>query len=146
MVEKMHRFSHAHTDDMKAILQDAGRLSNEAKRACDDVFNSCPVCVTTGRPAQHKKVSLTHVNSEFNQELQADFMIVYIHGAKYEVLNFNDTGTRYGERAIATSRSADSIRTVFETKWMYHHGAPRRFRADPSSADRSCDVSSNSTT
>lgn len=130
-VAKIHRFSHAHSDDMKAILQDAGRLDAETKQACDDVLNSCPVCVTTGRPAQHRKVSLTHVNAAFNQELQADFTVVYIHGAKFEVLNFNDAGTRYGERAIATTRSADNIRALFESKWMFHHGAPMRFSADP---------------
>lgn len=131
LVAKMHRFSHAHSDDMKAILSDAGRLDEGAKRACEEVFKACPICATTGRPAQHRKVSLTHVNEEFNQELQADFTIAYIRGAKYEVLNFNDTGTRYGERAIATTRSADTIRHLFETKWMYHHGAPQRFSADP---------------
>lgn len=128
---KIHALSHAHSDDIKAILRDAGRLDAEASRACEEVVQSCVVCASTGRPAQHRKVSLTHVNSSFNQELQADFTIVYIQGSKYEVLNLSDAGTRYGEREIASTRSAETIKGIFERSWMYHHGAPKRFRSDP---------------
>lgn len=127
----MHMFPNSHSEDMKSILQDAGRLDEVSSRACDEVFNPCPVCGTTGRPSRHWKVSITHVNSEFNQELQAYFVVVYIPGAKYEVLNFNDTDTRYGERAIYTTLSAESINNMFETNRMYHDGAPKRFSADP---------------
>lgn len=128
---KIHAFSHAHADDIKAILKDVGRLDADAARACDEVTESCGICASTGRPAQHRKVSLTHVNSAFNGELQADFTVVFINGGKYEVLNLNDAGTRYGERTIATTRSAEAIKTIFEQAWLYQHGAPTRFSSDP---------------
>lgn len=128
---KIHKFSHAHPDDIREILRDGGKLDAASSHACDEVFESCLVCAGTGRPAQHKKVSLTHVNSKFNEEIQADFCVVYIRGAKFEVLNMSDTGTRYGERTISSTRSADAIKTIFEENWVYQHGAPKRFSADP---------------
>lgn len=110
---KIPFFSHAHADDIKSILRDAGRLDADTSRACDKVAESCPICASTGRPAQHRKVSLTHVSSAFNQELQADFTIVSIQGGKHEILNLCDAGTRYGERSIARTRSADVIKEIF---------------------------------
>lgn len=128
---KIHSFSHAHPDDIRAILKDSGLLTRDSSRACDEAVASCIVCTSTGRPAQHCKVSLTHVNSAFNEEIQADFVMVYIGGTKHEVLNINDAGTRYGERTIASSRSAESIKSMMEVSWLYRHGAPKRFSADP---------------
>lgn len=76
MVPKVHHFSHAHMNYIKAILQDAGRIYGESNRPCGNVYNSCSVSVKMGRPTQHRKVSLTHVNSCFNSELQAYFAVV----------------------------------------------------------------------
>lgn len=49
----------------------------------------------TGRIA-HCNVSLTHVSSAVNEEIQDDLVMVYIGDAKHEVININDAGTRYG--------------------------------------------------
>jgi len=55
---------------------------------------------------------------------------VKIHGEKYEVTNIVDLGTRYGERALTTSRSGNEMKRIFETHWFYRHDAPHRFGAE----------------
>lgn len=64
---EMYTFSHTHSDDMKEILCDAGRIGDASARACEEVYRSCLGCGTTGGPAQHRKVSPTHINSSLNQ-------------------------------------------------------------------------------
>lgn len=36
------------------------------------------------------------INIAFSDEIQANFITVVIHCARYEVLNIGDTGTRFG--------------------------------------------------
>lgn len=117
---------------MNSILRDAGRLDAESTRACDDFFTACQVCVTTVRSAQHRKeVSLLRVNAAFNQELQADFSVVYIQSANTRGSISTTQVLVMVEQTIATTRSADIIKTIFDTRWMYHHGAPKRFSTNP---------------
>lgn len=98
--------------------------------ACYNVYSACAICAATGRPAPKKKVSMTHVSEAFNEELQADFVYVQIHGEKHEVLNMVDMGTRYGDRLLTVSRSADEVKKSFEVTWFYPHGSPKRLCAD----------------
>lgn len=123
MVKKIHRFSHGTADEMKQIFSDAGMDTPDVRRACERVFEACEVCVSSGRPANRAKVSLTHV--------QADFVTVYIRDEKYEVLNMVDMGTRYGERFIAPDRNGNTMMHMMESLWVYRHGAPKNFSADP---------------
>lgn len=131
MAKKIHRFTHAHSDEMKMLFKDAGMLTPVLKAACEKVHDACEICVSSGEPKKRKKISLTHVNSAFNEDLTADFVTVRISGEKYEVLNIVDAGTRYGERVIASSRNSTSMQSLLETEWLYHHGAPKTFSADP---------------
>lgn len=130
-IKKIHRFTHASADEMKSILKDADKLSPELSDACDMICNACDICASTGRPAHRKKVSISHVNEAFNQSMQADFLVVYVSQDKYEVLNMIDAGTNYGERVIVQKRDAQEMAAKLETEWIYHHGAPRTFSADP---------------
>lgn len=131
MIFKMQVLSSYHADDMNIILQKVCRLRDDAKRACDQVFRACLIFSTTGRPAQHKAVSLTHVHSDINQDLQAKFLVVSIQGAKLEVLNFNNTDTRYGEPLISAMRHEENILNMFDTKWMYYHRGSKAFQFGP---------------
>lgn len=130
-VRKMHRLTHATSDEMKMIFVDASRSSPKIRQACEKVFQACYICASSGRPRQSKKISISHVNEAFNEEFKADFMVVYIKEKKYFVLNMMDTGTRYGERMIAESRNTTHLMEMMENEWLYHHGAPKRFGADP---------------
>lgn len=131
MVKRLHRFTHATSDEMQRILSDGGRLTEVIENACDKVFQACDICTSTGAPKSRRKISLSHVNTAFNDEIQADFVTVNIRGERYEVLNIVDTGTRYGERVIASTHSGDVMMKLIETEWIYHHGAPEAFSADP---------------
>lgn len=131
ITKKIHRYTHATVEKMKRIIKDGGMATPELNAACEKVFQVCQICVSSGRPGIKPKISLSHVNTRFNDEVQADFVTVYIREEKYEVLNVIDSGTRYGERVIATSRDSKSMMSLFETEWLYHHGAPTAFSADP---------------
>lgn len=130
MAKRVHRFSHASVNDMVRLMAPTGFDKAKIFEACSKVFSACAICAASGRPADKRKVSTTHLNAAFNEEVQSDFFYVYIREKKYEILNMIDLGTRYGERAMTTSRSADEIKRMFEIFWFYRHGAPRNFSAD----------------
>lgn len=98
IVKKVHLFSHSSAQDMKGLFKDARSLTDGIERACDKVYDACDICASSGRPQTAKKISFTHANGSFNNEVQADFVVVYIRDRKLFVLNIVDTGTRYGER------------------------------------------------
>lgn len=131
MVKKIHRLTHATDDEMKQLFKD-GNMSNERiNDACEKIHQACDICTSTGRPRNSKKISLSHVNEAFNEEIQVDYTVAYINEQKYFILNMVDAGTRYGERAIAFSRDAKTMMEMIETHWLYNHGAPKYFSADP---------------
>lgn len=93
LVKKIHRFTHVTDEQMRVILSDAGRLTLEISKAFYKVIDLYPIRNINGRRLIHKKVSLSHLNEAFNQEILADYTVVYIHGEKFEVLNIIDVGT-----------------------------------------------------
>lgn len=129
MAKRIHRFGHASAMDMMKLMQPTGYDKASIKEACEKVCASCDICATSGRPADRRKISTTHINAAFNDEMQADFLYVYIRGHKHEILNMIDLGTRYGERAVTAARSAEEVKRTFETYWFYKHGAPNSFSA-----------------
>lgn len=130
MAKRIHRFGHANAREMERIMRPMKFDENMVRKVCDRVQSACPICASTGRPTDRKKISTTHLNSAFNQEVQADYVYITIHGKRHEVLNVIDTGTKYGERIITTSRSAEDMKGQFERIWFYRHGAPSNFSAD----------------
>lgn len=97
---------------------------------CDRVFDLCEIFSHSGRPSR-KNNSLSHVNEGFNSSAQSDFVIIYIRKGKYEVLNIIDAETNYGESSIRYAQNAKVMKELFETMWIYNHGAPDSFSADP---------------
>lgn len=95
MAKRVHRFGHATTAEMLDLLAGAKLDPSKLAAACDKAYKACPVCAATGRPANKRKISTTHVHEAFNQELQADFTYVSIRGERFEVLNIMDLATRY---------------------------------------------------
>lgn len=100
LAKKIHCYSHETSTEMKGLLADAGMMTMEMCEACDKVSRSCAVCAETDIPATYKKISLTNVNRAFNQSIQAYFVIIYLKGEKYEVLNIINAETRYGEQVM----------------------------------------------
>ncbi|PXF40233.1 hypothetical protein BWQ96_10056 [Gracilariopsis chorda] len=92
-MKKIHRFTHATSTEMKALLEDADKLNDNLSHMCDTIYEACDICASSGRPAPRKKISISHVNEAFNESVQTDFLVAYIGVEKYEVLNIIDAGT-----------------------------------------------------
>lgn len=130
-VKKMLRFSHGMSDEVKQIMSEAGLDTPEVRRESEKVHAVCGICVSPGQAADRAKTSLTYVNAAFSDDIQTDFVTVCVRDEKYEVLNIFDMGTRYGERAMAPTRDGRAMMNMVETHWLYQHGAPKNFSADP---------------
>lgn len=131
LVKKVHRFTHGNRHELSTLFEDAGMMTDKVKKAIDKVTSSCIPCTKSGRPANSTKISLKHVNKDFNAEVQADFLTVKCSRGKYEILNIIDTSTGYGERSVVKSRSAEVMKSKFEEYWICRHGSPGQFSADP---------------
>lgn len=105
-------------------------LSPAMEEAIEKVTDACEICAKNGRLKAFRKISLTHVNEAFNQELQIDFMFFSVKTIKRTVINMTNTGTGYSEVAISSDRSMDSIIRLFETVWIHNHGTPIAVSAD----------------
>lgn len=128
--KRIHRYTHASKDETKSLCRDANILNEELEQAIDKVHDACEICAKNGRPKSSKKVSLSHVNTAFNQEIQIDFFFITLRGTKFCVINITDTGTGYTVLAIAPDRSTSTIIRLLETEWICHHGAPHAASAD----------------
>lgn len=66
-VNRIHRVTHATSDEMKQILSDASISSKKLDEVGDKVFESCDKCASSGRPRKSNKMSLSHGNEAFNE-------------------------------------------------------------------------------
>lgn len=130
-IKNSHRFTHASAREMFNLLKDAKMTTASTQHYCQKVSSACDICAQSGRPYPKKKISITHVNEAFNQSLQVDFLVVYVNGKKYFVLNIIFVGASHGERCLPENRSASYMIRSLEREWIYHHGAPRFFSSDP---------------
>ena len=71
-VKQVHQFTHASSNETRRLLDDANMTTAGVVKACEKVAQACEICASSGRPIDMKKVSLSHVNEAFNQEIQAD--------------------------------------------------------------------------
>lgn len=58
-----------HHKTLKPFFQQAGVLDNEVHDAIDEVREAFGICTESGKPAPSYKISLTHVNEEFNMKV-----------------------------------------------------------------------------
>lgn len=107
-----------------------GILITQLNEAIDKVYDACEVCVKSGRPTPSKKVSLTHVNEAFNQDIQLDFTYCNIRRTKETLLVMTDAGTGYTEATIVQARDMKTIVEKLESIWICTHGAPQSVSAD----------------
>ena len=135
---KLHRYTHATAEELITTYRDAGWLNEEPRDSIHRVCHSCGLCAESGFPKSSKKVSLTHVNEAFNQEVQLDFTFCNIRDTKYTVLHLVDTGTGYSEATITSSCIASAITRTFETPWIHRHGAPLAVSADEEMNNKPC--------
>lgn len=125
-----HWFNYVDYNEMGTIFSDAGEWNAKSKLACENVLAACPISASTGRPAERRKVSITHVNEAFNEEVKANFLYVWIHEEKQGIINIIDVGTKYGEREILCSRSGEGLRESSRKMWSHMCRALKYFSAD----------------
>lgn len=73
---------------------------------------ACAICATNCRPVDLKKIYTIHINKSINDELQTDYIYVFIRSKRYKILPIVYTETSYGERVLTASRSAYELRTT----------------------------------
>lgn len=100
MAIKIHKFGHGRVREMAALMKSTEYDEGRINRAREKVYEAWETCAATGRPVDGKKISATHINSAFNEEIQAYFMYVRIRGDIGEILNIIDLGTKYGEMTL----------------------------------------------
>lgn len=113
MVKKIHRYTHATEVERESIFSDARILHKDISAACTKVYKACEICLSTEEPKQRKKISLNQVNEAFNQELEADIIVV-IQNVKQHVLNMVDMGTGYGKRVKSETHEAKAQKQLIE--------------------------------
>lgn len=85
------------------------------------VCAQCGVCAISGPPVPVKKLSLNHVNQNFNDEIQTAFLFAKIRNENYTIIHFAETGTTLSERAIGRYRKATTIIKELDRLWAYRH-------------------------
>lgn len=80
--KKIHRYTHASKAEMLTLCKQPGILDKNLTEAIEKVTDACEACAKNGRPIPRHKVSLTHVNQAFNQDLQVDFFFFDIKSKK----------------------------------------------------------------
>lgn len=130
LAKRIHNATHASAAQTLQLCRDAGWNDKELQNAITNTCEMCEVCAKTGPPAHSKKLSLTHVNQNFNDEIQADFLFAKIRNETFTVIHYVDTGTAFSEGTVVTDRKASTVITQFDALWLYKHGAPNALSGD----------------
>lgn len=77
-VKKMHRLTHAKAQEMIGLLKDAKMCDRETEVDCKKVASACTLCAQSVKSVPSRNILLSHVNKAFNENIQADLLIVYI--------------------------------------------------------------------
>lgn len=76
LAEKIHRYTHAKAREMKTLIWEAGRINLTTELACEMVYQACETCASSGRQVEQRKISVSHVNKAFQEDMQTDFLYV----------------------------------------------------------------------
>lgn len=121
---------HARYEDMRSLLQAADRLTPALDHSLKSVANACEIWSGHGRPSLIRKVSISRINSHFNDEIQMDFFWIEVRQKQLVCLHIIDTFSSYSEVTIAPNRSQKFIASAIENIWIYRYGAPCKLSGD----------------
>lgn len=130
MAKRLHPYIHAPLSEMISFLQCAGYKHTHIKQLCNNIVNACPLCARSVHPLPSRKVFLTYVCQQFNEEIQMEFMFVDTRTTKQCALHIGDTGTRYSECVIVSNRSSNVMARELKSIWLHRHGTPKRFSSN----------------
>lgn len=103
--QRIHNSTHAPACKIIKISRDAGWADERLPKAINDTCTRYEVCLKSGPTVPSRKISLSHVNQDFNDEIQTDFIFIRIREKIYTVINFCDTGTAYSEGKVVKYRN-----------------------------------------
>lgn len=110
--KRVHRLTHATAEELIHICKTANWLTPDPKTSIRKVTAACQICAESGLPVPSKKISITHMNEAFNQNVQVDFTFCTVRGTQYTVPHMICTGTAYSETQIMSNCEAASITLV----------------------------------
>jgi hypothetical protein len=94
LVFKLHASSRLSARDLEEMCRRAGILSPQLAHYLTLAAHSCISCLRTAKPRPSKKFSLSNVNKEFKNSVQADFF--YLDGVdRRTILHAVDTRTSF---------------------------------------------------
>lgn len=115
---------------MKQICRVTGWLNFYISTYIDRSVSACDILHRSGIPLPLRKISISHVNTAFIENVQLDVVYPSSLSYKFTVLHLVDTRTAYSETQIFDNRSADTIFYAIETFWLSRQGNPRCILAE----------------
>lgn len=122
LAKQISRCSHENDSEMIKQLQDVGKPTPPLAL----VLPAWDACNGSGRRGIKKKISLSHINQAFNEEVHVDFATVR-NNVKYELRNVVGTGKKYDQRLVGSERSTKTLKMIMERHWFYEFGSPQCF-------------------
>lgn len=114
LVKELQRHSHAHANELEALLTDAGIITPLHRIACKQVEETCDVGPRARCGRIRRKISLIHINYSFNEGVQINFCVARIYEGSHVIINIANCGTTFGYRPIVQHRSAGMMQKVFK--------------------------------
>lgn len=130
IAKRIHRYSHTWYEDMKTLLKTANRLTPELDHSLKSVANACEICSGHRRPSFTRKVSISRINSQFNEEIQIDFVWISVRDQQFVCLHIIDTFSSFSEPQIAPNCSQNFTIASIKNIWIYKHGEPQKLSGD----------------
>ena len=132
LVQMLQDRTHAPPASLRVLMQRNGLWCKELTQHVEDVCRKCNICLQTGRPLPSRKVSLTHIEGDFNSTVGVDFF--YWNRTQAHTvpcLHAMCMGTALSEAEPVSDRAMANAASLFETLWIHQHGRPASLAYDP---------------
>ena len=129
IIDRVHKHvcGQAAYSDIRTLLDRNNMWTPAVKHYLDRVIEQCSNCIQSSRPQPTRKVSLSSLNSSFNDTVYIDHM--YLDDIK--IFHAMDMQSRYSACMITTSTSMKESILAFQACWLNMHWTPRVVQADP---------------
>ena len=129
IVDRVHRHvcGHAAYSDIRTLLERNDMWTSSVKHYLDRIIQQCANCVKSSRPQPTRKVSLSSLNSSFNDTVYIDHM--YLDDMK--IFHAMDMYSRFSACVVTKSTSMTESIIAFQACWLNLHWNPRTVQADP---------------
>lgn len=97
------------------------------------IYGTCKSCDVSlrSRPQEpSRKISLTHVNRDFYDDIKTDLISIRIKSTVYSAIHIFDTDTAYFEGSVMNDRQPDMIMNQFDRILAYRNAVPNYISGD----------------